>query len=73
MWEVVYVISGFEAYQYEIEVDNCFIDGAELIWDEIKEKALVKMLGKETSEELKEKLKAGILRKTTKESNEKGE
>ena len=64
---------GDDAYQYEIEVGNCFIDGAKLIWDEIKEKALVKMLGKETSEELKEKLKAGILRKTTKESNEKGE
>ena len=62
---------GDDACQYEMEIDNCFIDGAKLIWDEIKEKVLVKMLGKETSEELKEKLKTGMLKKITKEDNKK--
>jgi hypothetical protein len=62
---------GDDAYQYEMDTDDCFIDGARLIWNEIKEKALVKMLGKETSEELKEKLKTGILKKVTKKNNKK--
>ena len=56
---------GDYARDYEFEIINSFIDGARLIWDEIREPALVRMLGKETMSELKKVLENKIVKDIT--------
>ncbi len=53
---------GEDATDYEIETINYFIKGARLIWNEIREAALVRMLGRKTTEELKEKIKKNVVK-----------
>ncbi len=53
---------GEYATDYEQETINYFIEGARLIWNEIREAALVRMLGRKTTEELKAKIKEYVVK-----------
>ena len=53
---------GEDTYHYEQEIIDRFIDGARLIWNEIREAALIRMLGRKTTEELKEKIKENVVK-----------